>query len=228
MENSRSSLGSFPITSSYSGKYAESSLLNRVPSCDRSFRLSSLRSAKMGCSLSISCRMPLATFRWCFVGCWGRETSSAGCGSGGGFRFGAAVADRCAGGRAGADRTSERVLLDLLLLTTTDRVWGCGLGGGRISSAILDRLAFRGSSSWSLASRGRFLRPILASCGVVKGGLSGLSLLLLLLLPGRTATLCRAEDRVARPRALLLRDERREMGAIDGRGIVAHGTVCMV
>ena len=151
----------------------------------------------------------------CSAGCG----CGGGCGSGGGLCFGAAVADR------GADRTggtSERALLDLLLLTTTDRVWGVGLGGGRISSAILDRLAFSGSSSWASGSRGRFLRPILASCGVVKGGLS---LLLLLLLPGRTATLCRAEDRVARPRALLLRDERREVGAIDidGRGRVAHG-----
>lgn len=48
-------------------------------------------------------------------------------------------------------------------------------------------------------------------------------MLLLLLLPGRSATLCRAEDRVVRPRALLLREDRREEGAIDGRGIVAHG-----
>jgi hypothetical protein len=75
------------------------------------------------------------------------------------------VADRAAADRTGA--ASDRAL-DLLLLTTTDRVWGAGLGGCRISIAILDRLALRACSSRSLGSRGRFLRPMLASCGVMK------------------------------------------------------------
>jgi hypothetical protein len=122
-------------------------------------------------------------------------------------------------GGAGADRAgaaSERVFA--LLLTTTDRVWGCGLGGVMISTAILGLLALRGSPSLSSESRGRFLRPILASWGVLKEVLS------LLMLPGRAATLFRVDDLVARPPALLLREERREMDAIDGRGTVAHGS----
>lgn len=41
----RCSFGSFPITSSYSGKYADSSLLNREASWERSLRPWSLAAA---------------------------------------------------------------------------------------------------------------------------------------------------------------------------------------
>lgn len=142
------------------------------------------------------------------------------CGNCCGARGGCGCCDCCGCCACGADRkgaSSERVLD--LPLTTTDRVCGCGFGGGRISTAILARLALSERSSLPSGSRGRFFRPMLASWGVMKGLLS------LLLLPGRTATLFRVDDLVARPPGLLLREERREMDAIDGRGSVAHGSV---
>jgi len=66
----RCSFASLPITSSYSGKYADNSLLNLVHSCERSLRpveLVAELSAVLGCSLSSSCLMPFTTFFWCTV-----------------------------------------------------------------------------------------------------------------------------------------------------------------
>lgn len=160
--------------------------------------------------------MPLATFwRWIVV-LGGGATGSvcAICVIVAGFCF-------AGGGPDPRGATSERALD--VGLSMMDRVLGCDFGGGRISIAILDRLTLMVCSSSSVESRGRFFRPILASCGVLSSSSSPMLLLLLplLLLPGRTAALVLVDDLVA-ARPLDLLEERGEVDAIDRREIVAH------
>jgi len=107
-------------------------------------------------------------------------------------------------------------------LSMMDRVLGGDFGGGRTSIAILVLLTLIVCSSLPVESRGRFFRPILASCGVWSSSLLLMLLLLpLLWLPGRTAALFLVDDLVAASPPDLLA-ERREVDAIDRREIVGH------
>lgn len=153
MSNIRCSLGSFPITSSYSGKYADSSLLNRMPSWDLSFRFSSLTILGFGCNLSSSCLRLFATLSWLLVvfggGNMGSESINM---TVGGCCFG------CCTGCCGVERrgAAAEVAFDLM---TRDRLLGSSSTRDSINTVIFAFLTLIESSSGSAISLARLFRP---------------------------------------------------------------------